>query len=92
MAAFPASIQDTIPCRLREESAQEAQRVGGIARSLGAEHHIVPLDWGREGKGYRTAARGRFMCYSALIEQCRQRGVSVLMVGHHANDQIGKEE
>lgn len=32
------------------------------------------------------------MCYSALIEQCRQRGVNVLMVGHHANDQIGREK
>lgn len=85
-------MMDTISCRLREESGQEAQRVGEIARSLGAEHHIVSLEWGKEGKGYRTAARGRFMCYSALIEQCRQRGVDVLMVGHHANDQIGMEQ
>ena len=75
--------------RLREESGKEAERAGEIARSLEAEHIVVPLDWG-EKNGHRTASKARYMRYNALMEQCERLRGDMLMVGHHANDQIGR--
>ena len=76
-------------CRLRGGSGEEAEKAGEIARALGAEHHIVALDWEKAGGSNRTASRARAMRYSTLIQQCQKVNVDMLMVGHHANDQIG---
>lgn len=78
-----------LPCRLREESTREAERVGEIARDLGAEHLTVALEWdGVKEKKTETYARNKR--YRVLLQECTRLGVDVVMMGHHANDQIGR--
>ena len=81
---------DAISCRLREESGEEAERAGRVARALGAEHTVVPLDWGKEGRS-RSASRARHMRYTVLLQQCSRLNSNLLMMGHHLNDQIGRQ-
>lgn len=62
--------------------------MGEIARSLGVEHLTVALDWD-EAKMSRTETNARYKRYGVLLQECTRLGVDVMMVGHHANDQIG---
>ena len=73
--------------RLRDESTEEAQRAGSLAKSLGVDHVITHLEWGRVVS--RTAHRARCMRYSVLMRECQRLKMDMLMVGHHRNDQIG---
>ena len=75
-------------CSLRQESGKEAERAGALARSLGVDHVITKLEWGRR-EGSRTASRARRLRYTALMSQCEEVGADLMMVGHHADDQIG---
>ena len=74
-------------CRLREESAHEAERAKDVATSLGAEHVTLDLEWGDVKN--RTETHARYRRYIALLQECSRLGVDTLMTGHHINDQIG---
>ena len=89
MSFLPINLQlesSQLVLRLRDDSKEEAQRAGSLARSLGVDHVITHLDWGRVSK---TAHRARCMRYSVLMRECQRLKMDMLMAGHHWNDQIG---
>ena len=61
-------------------------------RQLGLEHHILSLDWEKEGgppsRGkVQVAARDKR--YPALLGLCERLDIKHLMVAHHMDDQNG---
>lgn len=70
---------------LRAESAAEAKRAADLARGLGAEPHILTLDWPDGAKGSQDAARTAR--HEALAVFARRQGVSVIYLGHTRDDQ-----
>lgn len=70
---------------LRAESATEAKRAAELARGVGAEAHILTLDWPGGAKGSQDAARTAR--HEALAAFARSQGVSVIYLGHTRDDQ-----
>lgn len=77
--------------RLRDESEEEAVKAGKLARQIGAEHSVVRLNWEkeRERRKVPSGSQARHLRYAMLMKECQRLNGDMLMVGHHANDQIG---
>lgn len=70
---------------LRPESAAEAREAAAIAKDLGAEAVVLRLDWPRGERRSQEAARNAR--HAALAALARERGASVLFLGHTRDDQ-----
>ncbi len=80
----------TVDHRLRPQSSAEAQTVAAWLKARGIAHHI--LTW-HEGDGVRHLSRSaqdaaREARFALLSEWCRAQHVQVLLMAHHADDQI----
>jgi tRNA(Ile)-lysidine synthase len=80
----------TVDHRLREEAAAEAAQVGAWLGARGIAHETLTWD---EGASLRGAVRSpqkaaRDARYRLLAQWCRARGISHLLVAHHADDQV----
>lgn len=85
-AAFPGKVRAaTVDHRLRSESAAEAAFVARLCHDRGIPHAILPADVQRRGEGLQAAARAAR--YAALAEWMRRTGTTILLTGHHADDQ-----
>lgn len=71
--------------RLRDESGDEARRVGGWLGDLGVDHVLLT----RDGPGIHVAvhATARAARYRLMGDCCRGRGVLHLLLAHHRDDQ-----
>ena len=86
--------------RLRKENTLEAERAGEVVRSLGVEHHIVSLDWGKGkegggGRGWKLRVPPRSLVITekkhlSMLNFCQRKKIKTLMISHHLEDQIGK--
>ena len=75
----------TVDHGLRAEAAEEARFVGEVAASLGISHDILTWDdW--DGSGNVQAA-SRAARYRLMTAWAREREISVLVMGHTADDQ-----
>lgn len=75
----------TVDHGLRPESADEAGQVRGMAEAMGVSHSILRWrDWDGTGNLQDQARRAR---YELLSDWCKSIGVSVLALGHTADDQ-----
>ena len=86
-AAFPDRVEAaTIDHALRAESASEAATVATLCQRLAVPHMIfrrtVALATGRG-----TQAAARDLRYPILQRWCADRGLALLLTGHHADDQ-----
>lgn len=70
---------------LRAESATEAQQVLGWLSDMGISADI--LTWQHDGVDSRIHVAARRARYDLLIEVCKERGFSQLLLAHHKNDQ-----
>ena len=77
----------------------EAERAGEVVRSLGVEHHIVSLDWGKGkeggGRGWKLRVPPRSLVITekkhlSMLNFCQRKKIRTLMISHHLEDQIGK--
>ena len=74
----------TVDHGLRPESADEARQVQQWMQQHGIAHHILapaapPIN--------NTQNRAREMRFAALSEWCSERGITHLLLAHHADDQ-----
>ncbi|MHA6263633.1 tRNA lysidine(34) synthetase TilS [Arenibacterium sp. CAU 1754] len=75
----------TVDHGLRPESADEAAQVRDISESLGVTHSILRWrNWDGTGNLQDQARRAR---YELLSDWCKSCGISVLALGHTADDQ-----
>jgi tRNA(Ile)-lysidine synthase len=75
----------TVDHGLRPESAQEAETVARFAQSLSVDHTILHWDgWDGTGNLQDYARRAR---YDLLTSWAKSLDISILTVGHTANDQ-----
>lgn len=86
---FPRVVGITIDHRLRPESSQEAMKTGLIVREIGAEHHVIPLEWPTRPDAGKVQLAARQKRYEALLRFCREKKIQYLMTAHHLNDQLG---
>jgi tRNA(Ile)-lysidine synthase len=80
----------TVDHNLRESSAAEALQVSEWLNVFGMEHHT--LSWG-EGRDYLNRSKSpqsdaRDARYHILCNWCNQNGASVILTGHHSDDQV----
>ncbi len=72
--------------QLRPSSDVEAAYVYDICSELGVPCHI--FDWTGDKPTTGLEAAARTIRYQFMTDWCRENGVDVLMVAHHADDQI----
>lgn len=70
---------------LRPGSGDDARRAARAADALGVTSHVLTLDW--PGGIRRAQAALRARRYQALCALAREKGASVIAVGHTADDQ-----
>src|SRR5947207_5334954 len=75
----------TIDHRLRPESAEEAQIVGGWLAARGIAHHVLVWADPKPATGVQEAARAAR--YRLLAGWCREQGCLHLLTAHHREDQ-----
>jgi len=75
----------TVDHGLRPASIQEAHQVQQWLRQRGISHEI--LTWQGEKPQARIQETAREMRYQLLSTWCQQNDISILMTGHHAQDQ-----
>lgn len=54
------------------------------------QHRLVELEWPGGAPTSKIQELCREKRYNALSKICQERGIDVLMTGHHLNDQIGQ--
>jgi len=76
----------TVDHRLRHESAEEAEMVASVCRSLGVPHEILSAEWSATP---RTAIqeRAREERYRLLADWAVQRRLDGVATAHHLDDQ-----
>ncbi len=74
----------TVDHGLRTESADEAQQVASWLSAHDIDHHI--LTW-NEKPGSRIQERAREARYTLMQNWCAERGIRLLFVAHHLEDQ-----
>lgn len=75
----------TVDHCLRDGSAEEAQEVARIARTLSVPHEILTWsDWNGDGNLQDQARRAR---YQLMTDWARSNGISLVALGHTADDQ-----
>lgn len=85
-AAFPGRFAAaTVDHRLRAEAAGEAARVAGYCATLGVPHETLAIAVVEAGEGLQAAARAAR--YAALEAWMARHDFSVLLTGHHLDDQ-----
>ncbi|HEY0112158.1 MAG TPA: tRNA lysidine(34) synthetase TilS [Allosphingosinicella sp.] len=85
-AAYAGRVQAaTVDHQLRPESGAEADEVARICRDLDVPHRTLTASVSRAGAGLQAAAREAR--YAALASWMRDEGLSLLLTGHHADDQ-----
>ncbi|XWS26849.1 hypothetical protein CRYUN_Cryun26dG0065700 [Craigia yunnanensis] len=74
---------------LRPESKDEASLVGHLVSEMGIRCEIARCDWlnGKPKQGHLQEA-ARDMRYKFFQDACLQNQISVLLVAHHADDQV----
>ena len=78
----------TVNHGLRDESEREVERVRRwTTEVMGFEHHSRTIEWEDTSKS-STHARSKTKREDLLREMCELHGVDVLLLGHHADDQI----
>jgi len=70
---------------LREESAAEAALVSARLAALGIESEV--LRWAHDAVRSRVHVQARKARYDLLIEACKRRGITDLLLAHHQEDQ-----
>jgi tRNA(Ile)-lysidine synthase len=75
----------TVDHGLRAESGAEAEFVARTCAALGVPHRILRVTVPAGGAGVQAEARAAR--YDALGAWMEQRGLSILLTGHHADDQ-----
>ncbi len=76
----------TVDHRLRSESAEEASRVGDMARAAGfSRHRILTWEGPHPATGIQAAARDAR--YRLLGAYCRENGIGALLTAHTRDDQ-----
>lgn len=75
----------TVDHQLREESKAEAEYVASVMNDFNVEHHILVWEGDKPRTGIEEAAREAR--YALLQDWCRDNGVNVLAIAHHAKDQ-----
>lgn len=75
---------------LRPESADDAEFVASLAHDYGCEAEIVREDVGSHARASRQSleAAARDRRYAFFERVAKERGASVLFLGHHADDQV----
>ena len=75
----------TVDHGLRVDSAQEAQRVAGLAAQMDVNHQILQWQgWQGEGNLQDQARRAR---YRLLTDWAKRHDIAILALGHTADDQ-----
>jgi tRNA(Ile)-lysidine synthase len=75
----------TVDHRLRTESAEEAQIVGGWLAARAIAHHVLVWTDPKPATGIQEAARAAR--YQLLAGRCREQGCLHLLTAHHREDQ-----
>lgn len=75
----------TVDHKLREESSLEAEYVAELMKKEGIEHHILVWNGDKPQTGIEETARQAR--YDLIGRFCRERGIFVLAMGHHQQDQ-----
>ena len=75
----------TIDHGLRPEAAEEAQRVGAWALSLGLSHHVLAWEGPKPDTGIQALAREAR--YGLMAGWCRDNEAGLLLTGHTLDDQ-----
>ena len=80
----------TVDHRLRANAGQEAEQVHGWYKDLGLDHHVLVWEEGPSvGQLDRSPqAAAREARFELLCAWCRDRGISTVLLAHHADDQI----
>jgi tRNA(Ile)-lysidine synthase len=85
-AAFPGKVSAaTVDHGLRPEGAGEAAFVARTCSQLGVPHSILTLERAARGNVSDWARRER---YAALDRWVHEAGLSAVLTGHHADDQL----
>lgn len=69
---------------LRADSPLECQQAASQAAAMGLQTQIIQMQWPRKPKPGHVMQDASIMRYRMLHEACRTRGISVLLLGHHA--------
>lgn len=86
-AARPREIEvATVDHALRPEARVEAEAVVALCEKLGVPHSILTAEW-KEKPKTGLQAKARQERYRLLGEWARERGIGIILVGHHADDQ-----
>ena len=75
----------TVDHALRDESAEEARRMGDLCARLGIRHHIRRWNEAKPSSGLQAAAR--LARYRLLAELAEANGIDAVVSGHTADDQ-----
>jgi tRNA(Ile)-lysidine synthase len=85
-AALPGRVSAaSVDHGLRAESAAEAEAVARLCGELEVPHRILAAVVAPAGEGLQAAARAAR--YSALAAWMDERGLGLLLTGHHCDDQ-----
>lgn len=86
-ATRPGQVEAaTVDHALRSESRTEAEMVAGLCERLGIPHAILTAEWAQKPES-ALQERARIERYRLLGLWAKQRGISVLLTAHHADDQ-----
>lgn len=86
-AARPGEIEAaTVDHGLRPEARAEAEAVAALCEKLGVPHVILTAKWDEKPET-GIQAKARQARYRLLGEWARDRGIGIILVGHHADDQ-----
>lgn len=84
-AARPGDVEAaTVDHQLRPDSAAEARLVAQVCAGLKVPHCVLPV---AVPTGASLQAQARSVRYAALAKWARERGLSAVATGHHADDQ-----
>jgi tRNA(Ile)-lysidine synthase len=85
--ARPGKVEAaTVDHALRPESRVEAEQVAVLCERLGVPHAILTANWDEKPER-AIQEQARAMRYKLLGQWARERGLAVLMTGHHLDDQ-----
>lgn len=86
-AARPGEIEvATVDHALRPEARAEAETVAALCEKLGVPHSILTAEWAEKPET-GIQAKARQQRYRLLGQWAREKGIGMLLVGHHADDQ-----
>ena len=78
----------TVDHNMRPTSFEEAEQVARWCGDLGVEHYILPWHHHHSPPHNNRQAKARDARYALLTQWCRDHAVPILLLAHHANDQL----